>query len=42
MRQHHGWTIDELEGMIPYERQIYVDMLLQYLKELEEKRRMGQ
>lgn len=41
MRQHHGWTIEELEGCVPFERRIYVDMLLQHLKDLENKRAMS-
>lgn len=37
--QHHKYSIEEVEDLIPFERDIYVDMLLNYLKELEEKRK---
>lgn len=39
MQQHHGWSIDSLEDMVPFERQIYVDLLLKHLEALEQKRR---
>jgi len=32
MAQHHKYSIDELENMIPFERDLYVDMLKQYLE----------
>lgn len=35
--QHHKYSITELEDMIPYERDIYVDMLMAYLKEEKER-----
>jgi hypothetical protein len=38
MRQHHGWTLEELESCVPFERMIYVELLMKYLKELEAKR----
>lgn len=34
MAQHHGWSIDELEEMYPYERMIYVEMLVNHLEKL--------
>jgi hypothetical protein len=39
MMQHHGYSLNELEGMIPWEREIYIGLLIQYLKEKEEKRK---
>jgi len=33
MVQHHKYSISELEDMIPFERDIYVAMLQQYLEE---------
>ena len=36
--QHHKYSIEEVEGLIPFERDIFVQMLLQFLKELKEKR----
>ncbi len=38
LRQHHGYDDTYMEGWIPYERDIYVDMLLAHLE--EEKLRM--
>ena len=35
--QHHNYSLSDLEMMLPWEREIYVDMLVQHLK--EEKRR---
>lgn len=40
LMQHHKYSLTELENMIPWEREIYVTMLAQYLE--EEKRRMEQ
>ena len=33
MIQHHKWSLTELDNMIPYERQIYVTLLQQWVKE---------
>lgn len=41
MAQHHKYTISELENLIPFERDIYVEMLLSYLKEEQERRSKG-
>ena len=35
--QHHKWSLDTLEAMLPWERYIYVDLLQQFLKEEEQK-----
>ena len=35
--QHHKYSLTELENMIPFEREIYVGLLLNYIK--EEKRK---
>jgi len=32
MAQHHRYSIAELEDLMPYERDLYVDMLLQFLE----------
>jgi hypothetical protein len=39
--QHHNYSLSDLENMIPWEREIYVDMLMEYIKE-ENKRREEQ
>jgi hypothetical protein len=36
--QHHKYSITEIEQMIPWERDIYVSMLINYIKEENEKR----
>jgi hypothetical protein len=38
--QHHKYSLTELDNMIPWEREIYVNMLAQYLE--EEKQKMEQ
>lgn len=35
--QHHNYSLREIEEMIPWEREIYVGMLLNYLKEEKQK-----
>jgi len=37
MIQHHNYSLTELENMIPWEREIYIGLLMQYLKEEEER-----
>ena len=37
LMQHHKYSLTELDGMIPWERQIYVDMLIKYLEEERER-----
>lgn len=37
MVQHHKWSLDTLEAMMPWERYIYVDLLQEFLKEEEQK-----
>jgi hypothetical protein len=31
--QHHKYSLTELEDMIPWEREIYVTLLMNYLEE---------
>jgi hypothetical protein len=31
MIQHHNWSLTELEDMLPWEREIYVGMLMKHL-----------
>jgi hypothetical protein len=35
--QHHKYSLTELENMLPWERDIYVSLLLQYIEEENEK-----
>jgi len=34
--QHHKYSLSDIENLMPFERDIYVEMLLAYLKEVEE------
>ena len=42
MIQHHKWSLTELEDMMPYEREIYVTLLANWVKEENEKRKQQQ
>ena len=35
--QHHNYSLSDIENMMPWEREIYVDMLVQHIKEENEK-----
>ncbi len=35
--QHHKYSLTELENMIPWERELYVTLLIQYIEEENEK-----
>ena len=35
--QHHNYSLSDLENMLPWEREIYVDMLITYINEENEK-----
>ena len=37
MMQHHNYSLTELEEMIPWEREIYIGLLMNFLKEEEER-----
>jgi hypothetical protein len=44
LMQYHKYSLSELEEMLPFERELYVAMLVQYLEEekqrIEAKKRM--
>ena len=40
--QYHKYSLTELENMIPWEREIYINMLLQYLEEETERLKQKQ
>ena len=40
--QHHNYSLTDLESMLPWEREIYVDMLITYIKEENEKAKAEQ
>ena len=35
--QHHKYSLSELENMIPWERDVYITLLIQYIQEENEK-----
>ena len=37
LAQHHKYSLSDIENLLPFERDIYVDLLLQYLEEIKEK-----
>ena len=37
--QHHNYSLSDLENMIPWEREIYINMLVTYIKEENEKQK---
>jgi hypothetical protein len=40
--QHHKYSLSELENMLPWEREIYVSLLINYIKEENEKLKIKQ
>ena len=40
--QHHNYSLADLENMLPWEREIYVDMLITYIKEENRKEKERQ
>jgi hypothetical protein len=38
MMQYHKYSLSELENMIPFEREVYIAMLMQHLE--QEKQRL--
>ena len=40
MMQHHNYSLTELENMLPWEREIYLGLLMNFLE--EEKERIDQ
>mgnify|MGYP001233055090 FL=1 len=35
--QHHKYSLTELENMMPWEREIYIGLLMQWIKEENER-----
>ena len=40
--QHHNYSLSDIENMMPWEREIYVDMLITYIKEENERQKQRQ
>jgi len=37
MIQHHHWSLTELDNMVPFEKQLYVDLLSNWIAEENER-----
>jgi len=37
MVQHHKWDLEQLENMLPWEREVYVQMLIEFVEEENER-----
>ena len=33
LMKHHNWSLSDVENMMPWEREIYTNLLMQYLEE---------
>jgi|TARA_R110000796_G_scaffold103416_1_gene212739 hypothetical protein len=33
MIQYHNWSLTELENMMPWEREVYIGLLIEHLEE---------
>ena len=42
LMQHHNYSLEELENMMPWEREIYIMLLMQFLKEEQERQKNEQ
>ena len=39
LMQHHNYALFDIDNMMPWEREIYVDMLIEHIKEENKKHR---
>jgi len=39
LMQHHKYNLSDIENMMPWERQIYIDLLAAYIREQEQNAR---
>ena len=35
--QHHNYSLSDIENMMPWEREIYVDMLIEHIRQENER-----
>tara|TARA_B100000035_G_C20982884_1_gene546338 strand:- start:207 stop:341 length:135 start_codon:yes stop_codon:yes gene_type:complete len=40
--QHHKYSLSEIDGLIPWERDVYINMLIDHIKEEEIKMETAQ
>jgi len=41
MAQHHGYSITELENMVPFELELYSSMVIEYLEQKKQEQEMA-
>jgi hypothetical protein len=39
MMQHHHWSLTEIENMMPWEKDIYVSLLADFVQQEQERQR---
>jgi len=39
LMQHHNWSLEEIENMIPWERDVYMNLLMQHIEEENDRMR---
>ena len=42
LMQHHKYSLEDLENMMPWERDIYVNLLIAHINEVEQQRKQAQ
>ena len=42
LMENHNYSLSDLENMMPWEREVYVTLLINYLKEKEQQERESQ
>jgi len=42
LMQHHKYSLTELENMIPWEREVYVNMIVKFIKDENERLKQQQ
>ena len=41
LMQHHNYSLSDLENMLPWERRLYIDMVISHVKAENEKQQGG-
>jgi len=42
LMQHHKYSLSDIENMMPFERQVYVSLLMQYLEQVKKEQEAAQ
>lgn len=42
LMQHHKYSLTEIENMLPWEREVYINLLIQHMKEENERIKLQQ